>query len=154
MEYMKITKSEILASFLTAVLLTVNFAPAANSAAKPAPKIGNCYNLTKAQVAADYSDVPAINCLQTHSSETYRVVKLAANDLASNYDLAKATKVCMPWRGKSKFFNYWAWFIPNPEQQSSGQNWIRCDAMIVKNYDQTTQDYTVTSWKGKRLDLR
>jgi hypothetical protein len=126
----------------------------ASAAPKAAPKAGNCYNLTKEQVAVDYSDIAPINCLKTHSAETYRVVKLKSGDKASEYDLNKATKVCQPWRGTSKFFNYWAWYIPNPEQQSAGQNWIRCDAMIVKDYNESNGDYVVTSWKGKRLDIR
>ena len=151
---MKINKPEILMSILILPLATFFTTSVANAAAKPAPKVGNCYNLTKAQVAVDYSDVSAVNCLKTHSAETYRVVKLKKTDLASDFDLAKATKVCQPWKGTSKFFNYWAWYIPNPEQQNAGQNWIRCDAMIVKDYNESTGDYIVTSWKGKRLDVR
>ena len=81
-------------------------------------------------------------------------MKLAADNPAINFDLAKAESVCTPWRGQSKFLNYWAWYIPNPEQQRAGQNWIRCDAMIVKDYNESTGDYTVTSWRGKRLDIR
>jgi hypothetical protein len=154
MENMKITKKEILVSFLVLTLTTSNLTSSANAAAKPAPKVGNCYNLTKAQVSVDYSDVAPVNCLKTHSAETYRIVKLKSTDLASDYDLAKATTVCQPWKGTSKFFNYWAWYIPNPEQQSAGQNWIRCDAMTVKDYNESTGDYIVTSWKGKRLDVR
>lgn len=135
-------------------LVTVFVTPIANAAAKPVPKVGSCYNLSRAQVAVDYSDVAAINCLKSHSAETYRVVRLKAPDLASNFDLTQATKVCFPWKGISKFFNYWAWYIPTPEQQTAGQNWIRCDAMIVKDYNESTGDYVVTSWKGKRLDVR
>ena len=74
--------------------------------------------------------------------------------MASNYDLKKAKLVCQPWKGTSKFFNYWAWYIPNPVQQNAGQNWIRCDAMIIKDYNESTGDYVVTNWKGKRLDIR
>lgn len=151
---MKIIKPKILVSILILSLATSFITSIANAAVKPAPKVGNCYDLTKAQVGVDYSDVSAINCLKTHSAETYRVVNLKKTDLASNFDLAKATKVCQPWKGTSKFFNYWAWYIPNPAQQNAGQNWIRCDAMIVKDYNESTGDYIVTSWKGKRLDVR
>jgi len=139
-----------LMALLSAPLLT----PIASAAPKAAPKVGNCYNLTKEQVAADYSDIAAINCLKTHSAETYRVVKLKSGDMASDYDLKKAATVCQPWKGNSKFFNYWAWYIPNPEQQAAGQNWIRCDAMIDKVVDDNSSDITVTFWKGKRLDVR
>jgi hypothetical protein len=136
------------------VLIGITPVPTANAAAKPMPKVGSCYNLTKADVAADYLDIAPINCLKVHSTETYRVVKLKANDLAVNYDLEKAKKVCIPWKGSSKFLNYWAWYIPNPEQQKAGQNWIRCDGMIVKDYNESTGDYIITTWKGKRLDFR
>lgn len=135
-------------------LLTFTMTPVSNAATRPAPKVGNCYNLTKSNVAVDYSDIAAINCLKTHSAETYRVVKLKAPNLAVNFDLSQAIKVCSPWKGNSKFFNYWAWYIPNPAQQKAGQNWIRCDAMITSYYDEETGDYEVTSWKGKRLDIR
>jgi hypothetical protein len=128
--------------------------PIATAAPKAAPKVGNCYNLTKAQVDADYSDINPVNCLKTHSAETYRVVNLKSNDLAAKYDLKKAMSVCQPWKGNSKFFNYWAWYIPNPEQQAAGQNWIRCDAMIDQVVNDDPSDITVTFWKGKRLDVR
>ena len=135
-------------------IVTTSHIPNANAAAKPMPKVGSCYNLTKADVAADFSDIAPINCLKEHSTETYRVVKLKANDLAVNYDLEKAKKVCTPWKSSSKFLNYWAWYIPNPEQQKAGQNWIRCDGMIVKDYNESTGDYIIITWKGKRLDFR
>ena len=130
------------------------FAPVVQSAVPPVPKVGNCYNLTREDVKVDYSDIPPINCLRVHTSETYRVVKLDSSNPAVNFDLKAATAVCMPWKGKAKFLNYWAWYIPNPGQQMAGQNWIRCDAMIIKNYNESTGDYTVTSWRGKRLDIR
>lgn len=133
---------------------SITFTTTAQAAVKPIPKVGSCYNLTKSNVNTDYSDITAVNCLKKHSAETYRVVKLAADNPAINFDLAKAESVCTPWRGQSKFLNYWAWYIPNPEQQRAGQNWIRCDAMIVKDYNESTGDYTVTSWRGKRLDIR
>jgi len=139
---------------LMALLSSGLLSPITNAAPKAAPKVGNCYNLTKEQIAVDYSDISPINCLKTHSAETFRVVKLKSTDLASKYDLAKATKVCQPWKNPSKFFNYWAWYIPNPEQQNAGQNWIRCDAMIDKVVDENESDITVTFWKGKRLDVR
>ena len=155
MENMKITKKEILVSILVLTLTTSNLTSSANAAAKPAPKVGNCYNLNKSQVDSDYSDIPPLNCLKAHTAETYRVVKLKPTDLASNYDLAKATTVCQPWKGTSKFLNWWAWYIPNPEQQAAGQNWIRCDAMIVNDYNKDNPEvFTYTSWKGKRLDVR
>ena len=105
MENMKITKKEILVSILVLTLTTSNLTSSANAAAKPAPKVGNCYNLNKSQVDSDYSDIPPLNCLKAHTAETYRVVKLKPTDLASNYDLAKATTVCQPWKGTSKFLN-------------------------------------------------
>lgn len=141
----------LLATFSSAA---TTFTLSAQAAVKPVPKVGSCYNLTKSDLDTDYSDIAAVNCFKAHSSETYRVVKLPASIPVFNFDLAKAEAVCTPWMGQSKFFNYWAWYIPNPEQQRAGQNWIRCDAMIVKNYDESTGDYTVTSWRGKRLDIR
>ena len=151
---MKIRKKITFILSIALPIVTIAHVPTANAAAKPMPKVGSCYNLTKADVAADYSDIAPINCLKVHSAETYRVVKLKANDLAVNYDLEKAKKVCIPWKGSSKFLNYWAWYIPNPEQQKAGQNWIRCDGMIVKDYNESTGDYIITTWKGKRLDFR
>ena len=151
---MKIRKKITFILSIALPIVTIAHVPTANAAAKPMPKVGSCYNLTKADVAADYLDIAPINCLKVHSTETYRVVKLKANDLAVNYDLEKAKKVCIPWKGSSKFLNYWAWYIPNPEQQKAGQNWIRCDGMIVKDYNESTGDYIITTWKGKRLDFR
>ena len=114
---MKIRKKFAFILSIALPIITTSHIPTANAAAKPMPKVGSCYNLTKADVAADYSDIAPINCLKEHSAETYRVVKLKANDLAVNYDLKKAITVCAPWKGRSKFLNYWAWYIPTPEQQ-------------------------------------
>lgn len=154
MLYCMKTHTKALTVAVLSLLLAFTMMPISNAATKPAPKVGNCYNLTKPDVAVDYSDIAAVNCLKTHSAETYRVVKLKAPNLAVNFDLDQAMKVCTPWKGNSKFFNYWAWYIPNPAQQKAGQNWIRCDAMITSYYDEATGDYEVTSWKGKRLDIR
>lgn len=148
-------KFQISITLLSTIFCTlITYPTSAQAAVKPIPKVGSCYSLIKSDIDTDYSDIAPVNCLKQHSAETYRVVKLAADNLASNFDLAKAKSVCTPWKGKSKFLNYWAWYIPNPEQQQAGQNWIRCDAMIVKDYNESTGDYTVTSWRGKRLDIR
>ena len=103
---MKIRKKITFILSIALPIVTIAHVPIASAAAKPMPKVGSCYNLTKAEVAADYLDIAPINCLKVHSTETYRVVKLKANDLAVNYDLEKAKKapelVCDRWLTLSK----------------------------------------------------
>mgnify|MGYP000562844043 CR=1 FL=1 len=118
-------------------------------------------------MSAAYATKNPIKCSTTHNSETYEVAvwPLDTNPVDMEYEetISIVAELCDFWntyssakqsRWSKTKFNYWAWYIPTPEQQSAGQNWIRCDAMTVKDYNESNGDYVVTSWKGKRLDIR
>ena len=118
------------------------------------PLKGNCYNYTKSDVAGDGSTKGPVKCTATHTAETYRVGtwKDAKGpfELTTDETWAVANKLCQPWKGQSRYFNYWAYYLPTETQWNAGQRWIRCDAMISAD-DKATSYF---SWKGKRLDVK
>lgn len=118
------------------------------------PLVGKCYNYTKNDVSGDGSVKGDIKCTLMHTAETYRVGKWT--DPNSPFTLATeetwkiANSLCQPWKGQSRYFNYWAYYLPTQSQWDSGQRWIRCDAMISANQDASAY----IAWKGKRLDVK
>lgn len=153
-------KNRISLILTIAVLSTTLIAPGANAAAKPVvPKVGYCYNLTRADIDVPFSSIAPVSCSKTHTAEVYRIAKWTASEnILDITDSAKrleyATALCQPWKGTTKYFNYWAWYTPDRKQWNAGQRWIRCDAMIAKNYDEATGNFDLVSWKNKRLDVR
>lgn len=154
---MKLKLSTFLVIALSSSLL---IAPGANAATKTVvPKVGFCYNLSREDMKADFSSIAPVNCSKTHTAEVYRIAKWTSSEnILDITDSAKrleyATALCQPWKGTTKYFNYWAWYTPDRKQWNAGQRWIRCDAMIAKNYDEATGNFDLVSWKNKRLDVR
>ena len=124
-------------------------------AALNTPKVGNCYNFTWTDVEGDGSNKGPVKCTSTHTAETYRVAKWdngkGAFELTSQERWEVANRLCQPWKGNSKYLNYWAWYIPTQSQWDAGQRWVRCDAMITVS---GTDPREFISWKGKRLDVK
>ena len=147
-------KRTAVASIFVLSIAAVTF-PKANAATQiNMPLVGKCYNYTKSDVGGDGSTKGDIKCTSLHTAETYRVGKWV--DLGSPFTLSSdqaweiANKLCQPWKGQSRYFNYWAYYLPTQSQWDSGQRWIRCDAMISANQDASV----FTGWKGKRLDIK
>lgn len=133
-------------------LLSIPASYAASNANKPL--VGSCYNYSYADVAGDGSTKGPVKCSATHTAETYRVTtwKDSRSPFEIDHDTEWeiANKLCQPWRGQSRTFNYWAYYLPTETQWDQGQRWIRCDAMVAA--DENASSFI--SWKGKRLDIR
>ena len=138
-----------------AIVVLTSIVPQAHAASVvKKPLVGNCYNYTASDVAGDGSTKGPVKCTATHTAETYRVgvwkeVK-GPFELENNETWAVANKLCQPFKGQSRFFNYWAYYLPTQAQWNAGQRWIRCDAMISADEKATS----FISWKGKRLDIK
>ena len=120
------------------------------------PKVGQCFMQTPDDVAAPFAQKNPINCSKNHNSETYIVAKWTLTEPPENLPKGEgwevANSLCRAW-GKGgvlegSYFNYWAWFTPDPVAWAKGERWLRCDAMKTLN-DQ--EPYVFGSWKGQKL---
>jgi hypothetical protein len=159
--------SKLLPSLLaTFISSSVFVAPVANAAYTVTPKVGQCFQYTKAQVSASYASKNPISCSSSHNMETFAVVKwpLKSNPADMNKDevLDLVFQRCdflgrFPNAPTSKFsstsINYWAWYTPSPAAWAKGQRWLRCDAMIGKfESEEQWPPASHISWKGLKLN--
>lgn len=160
--------SSIMKSFSFAAVLalvgSLIFPSPASAAYTVKPQIGQCFQLTPAQVSASYATKNPVSCQSTHNAETFEVVDwpLATNpvDMAEEDALAIANETCAFWdtypsaennRFSKTQFNYWAWYTPNRAAWAKGERWLRCDAMIGKFKSSTSwPPYAYISWKGSK----
>ena len=155
--------SIVLASIFASSLLTP---PVANAAYTVAPKVGQCFQYTKAQVSASYAPKNPINCSLTHNMETFAVVTWPESmnpvDMDHETALDIVNELCDFWgtfpnaeksRLSTSSFNYWAWYTPSRAAWAKGERWVRCDAMIGK-FASANQwpPATHISWKGLRIN--
>lgn len=159
-------RTRILSIFLSsAFACSLLTPPAANAAYTVIPKVGQCFQYTKAQVSAKYAPKNPVNCSSTHNMETYAVATWPLNtnpvDMDRETTLDIVDELCNFWgtfpnaessRGSTSNFNYWAWYTPSRAAWAKGQRWLRCDAMIGKFTapDQWPPAIYV-SWKGLKL---
>lgn len=119
------------------------------------PAVGNCYNFTKEDVSGSGYDKGPVDCNESHTAETYRVATWPLDTHPDDMKYEKAKKIidslCIPFKGKTKYFNYWAWYMPTPEQFAEGDRWVRCDALVVVGEDAENWEYAV--WEGAILDI-
>ena len=159
-------RTKVLSIFLTTLFATSLFAPSAENAAYTvAPKVGQCFQYTKAQVSAKYAPKNPIKCSSTHNMETFAVeiwpVETNPVDMERKTTLEIVIELCDFWgtfpnaynnRLKTSDFNYWAWYTPSREGWAKGQRWLRCDAMIGKfSSAEQWPPATHVSWKGLKL---
>ena len=76
----------------------------ANAASAPKPKVGQCFNYTKADMdKVSPAKKASVKCTKTHNIEVYRVATFAYS--GSPYTLSQsdlfsiATEACQPWTG-------------------------------------------------------
>jgi hypothetical protein len=164
MNRLKRTKiiSILLTAFFASSLLTP---PAANAAYTVLPKVGQCFQYTKAQVSASYAPKNPINCSLTHNMETFAVETWPLDenpvDMDREFTLDIVNELCDFWgtfpnaansRNSTSSFNYWAWYTPSRAAWAKGQRWVRCDAMIGKFTAKDQWPPAIhTSWKGLKL---
>lgn len=162
----KIKGIKILSTLLTTLFASsILVPPTANAAYTVIPKVGQCFQYTKAQVSAKYAPKNPISCSSMHNMETFAVeiwpVETNPVDMDRETALDIVDELCNFWgtfpnastnRMKTSAFNYWAWYTPSRAAWAKGQRWLRCDAMIGK-FSSTEQwpPATYISWKGLRL---
>ncbi|MDT0187074.1 septum formation family protein [Microbacterium sp. ARD31] len=118
-------------------------APAAG-AADPllgAPVVGQCSDMSRAELDLPSYGEPAVDCAGTHTALVTSVLTLPdglAYDSADLTELAVGT--CSDAQrqaaGASRLgvrLTAYAigWFIPTPEQQAAGARWLRCDLVLL-----------------------
>ena len=115
------------------------------------PKIGDCFSYSYEQAAYKNVDDNPVNCLYSHTAETYKVEKWVSNvnvyaDTDSNI-YAVVAPICKPINYKSESaFNSFIFSFPTQTQWESGERWIRCDAVIL---DSTTKPTKLLPWYGE-----
>ena len=146
----------VMASVFTLGFIT---APSANAAYTVKPKVGQCFNYSAAEVSAPFAKKNPINCSSTHTAETYLVAKWPLSEppsaLPDGDALEIASSLCRAWGTTGiltdSYFNYWAWYTPDPKAWAKGERWLRCDAMHVTN---DTEPYKYASWKGQKFKAK
>ena len=162
-----IKRSKTFAMFLTTFFAcSILSAPGAHAAYTVLPKVGQCFQYTKAQVSAAYAPKNPISCSSTHNMETFAVAKWPLNtnpaDMEDEDKMSIVSEYCDFWgtfpnaefsRSSKTNFNYWAWYTPSRTAWAKGQRWIRCDAMIgvFKTADSWPPEAHI-SWKGVKLN--
>jgi hypothetical protein len=147
---------------MVGVLVSLQLFSPVQAAYTVKPKIGQCFQLTPAQVSASYATKNPVSCSSTHNAETFEVVDwpLETNpvDMVHTDALKIANDMCGFWdtfpdaqtsRLSKSEFNYWAWYTPDKAAWARGEHWLRCDAMVGKFKTSTSwPPYAFISWKG------
>jgi len=140
---------------LLLVLLHQAGAPGVASASVTNPKRGDCYLYTNADIDKISATKATVPCSGTHNQETYRVARW--NQSLNPFELSDAergliaVKLCQPFKGSTRFFNYWNYYLPTEKQWAAGARWVRCDAAVLVSEGPPS---LWASWKGLRLDIR
>lgn len=137
------------------LLLFIASSASPASASVKNPKVGDCYNYTNADIVPIVAVKASVPCSATHNQETYRVATWPASKnphLMSGASRAKlAQSLCLPWKGKAKFFNTLNYYLPSRSAWEAGTHWLRCDAAAKSN---TGTPSVWASWKGYAGGIR
>jgi hypothetical protein len=134
--------SLLAAAALVAGTLTASVAAPA-SAAIGKPAVGECHDLTTAQVNAPTDSQAPVDCSQSHTTRTIRVAQLPSgtswNDGADQISRTVDRK-CLPARDEAlgrtakvrdrSAYTY-VWFIPTRAEREAGARWFRCDLALI-----------------------
>lgn len=131
----------------------------ANAAYTVKPKVGQCFNHSTADVSAPYALKNPVPCSATHTAETYLVAKWPLtkqpSELPEGDALEIANSLCRAWGQTGiltdTYFNYWAWYTPDPKAWAKGERWLRCDAMHVLNEN---PPFKYVAWKGAKFKAK
>ena len=160
----RLSKSVASVAMAIGIFISFQFVTPAEAAYTVKPQIGQCFQLTSAQVSASYATKNPVSCSATHNAETFEVVEwpLETNpvDMPQSDALGVAGETCGFWdtfqnaqgdRLSKSQFNYWAWYTPDRAAWAKGERWLRCDAMIGKfKTAKSWPPYAFISWKGSK----
>lgn len=114
----------------------------------PTPEVGQCRQLSAADLAATTDDSPTVPCAAEHTAESYLVGRLPDRFAAAGYDDA-ALSTFVYRRCSARFERFvgadeslamrtvlsWVWYRPTLAQWEAGARWYRCD--VVGGGDQS-----------------
>ncbi|MDQ3306945.1 MAG: septum formation family protein [Actinomycetota bacterium] len=103
------------------------------------PKVGNCYDTTKAQFRNQRDGSFPVACSGRHTAETFAVFSVSS--FPAPNDINKVWRDCQP-----RFQRYvgapatlskldLTLILPSDDQVAAGQDWIRCDAIQKEHYN-------------------
>lgn len=105
------------------------------------PKVGECHNLTLADIAAESETKKPVACTADHTTRTVAVVDAPAKALkgsaaARAYAVGQACgdgykkALGADSKTRAKTLYSLAWFMPTKEQRADGARWMRCDVTL------------------------
>lgn len=138
----RVGPSSALTGLLVAALSA--FAMPSATAADPllgAPVVGQCFDLSAAElVEASYTEAP-VDCAGEHSSQVIAVDQVPDGiDYGSGALLRFALDTCLPAQRAALHINQrglrltaynLGYFGPTAEEQAAGARWLRCDLVLV-----------------------
>ncbi len=134
--------------------------PAFAEAYTIAPKVGQCFMHTMADVSASNPQKNPIPCSKAHNAEIFQMSqwpsKTAPDQMAEKDAWNLADSICGFKAGASALnrskFNYWAWYTPDKKAWGKGERWLRCDGMYISNAATAKEfsQYKFQTWTGRR----
>lgn len=126
------------------VALTAFATPAASAAdpAYQAPVVGQCSDMSAAELAgASYTEAP-VDCAATHTAQVIAVTQVPDGlGYESSGLTGFALQTCLPALRKALGTNQLGlrltafnlgYFGPTPDQQAAGARWLRCDVFLAR----------------------
>lgn len=155
---MKLTLRIIILS----LLLNLQWTPAQSATYNVAPKFGQCFMHSLADVDASHPQKNPISCSKSHNAEIIKVSRWPSSiePTLMEYEDAwnLANSICgfeggAASRLKRSHFNYWAWYTPSSAAWANGERWLRCDGMFISNLStaKTFENYKFRTWTGRRV---
>ena len=130
-----------------ATLVTITLVPSMANAGTDgpdyhAPAVGECRDLSWAELNAKADPQPTVGCGIAHTARTIAVLGLPADIERSDQErlLAVAERGCEPaliktlgrTAAKRESSAYrWAWFMPTAGEWAHGARWLRCDLILL-----------------------
>ncbi len=128
---------------LVAAALTSVAAPSASAAdpAYQAPVVGQCFDMSAAELGEASYPEAAVGCGAEHTSQVIAVAQLPEGLTYESKGLLRfALESCLPAQRKALGTNqrglrltayHLGYFAPTTEQQAAGARWLRCDLILV-----------------------
>ena len=134
----------VLLAACTAVPLS---SPVASDVTAPAPVVGECHNLDRAEHFEILSDAaPAVECGADHTTETYLIGDLASVarfssrypaleerlDISEEICSGSVVRAYVGANARQALYGVSSVaFLPTPQQWADGERWVRCDLVVV-----------------------
>jgi Septum formation len=114
-------------------------APTETPAVPPKPRPGSCYATSRASFRHQVDGSAPVSCRSMHTAETFAVFPTDGS--------LSSSQIATVWRDcQARFRNYvgasatvstigLTLILPSSDETAAGQHWIRCDAILLANYN-------------------